>query len=259
MSRLLLILLLGTAVVSFPILLGAQNPPQSDPQASSFAAQSIAALTGGTSISDVTLTGNVAWNGSDTGTATLKALSTGESRMDLALTAGTLTEIRDAQTGTQLGKWINPNNASGRFASQNCQTDAVWFFPALGSLAAGPNVVLSYIAQETRNGQTVQHLQSYIYQSNPPPGGQTQQLSTMDFYLDAATYLPSAITFSAHPDNDATTNLLIEVDFSNYQNVGGAQVPMRIQKYFQGNLLVDVTISGVAFNAGLLLSDFTIN
>ena len=79
----------------------AQNPPTSDPQALAFAAQSIASVTAGTGLNDVTLTGNVIWNGSnpDTGTATLKALGAGESRIDLALTSGARTEIRDAQTG----------------------------------------------------------------------------------------------------------------------------------------------------------------
>jgi hypothetical protein len=41
----------------------AQNPPQSDPQAVSFASQSIVALTGGTTVSDVTMTGSLTWSG----------------------------------------------------------------------------------------------------------------------------------------------------------------------------------------------------
>ena len=100
-------------------------------------------------------------------------------------------------------------------------------FPRARFLGGGPNVVLSYIGLETRNGESVQHIQSYMYQPNqsaltPTP----QQLSTMDFYLDAITFLPSAVTFNAHPDNNATANLLLEVDFSNYQAVNGVVVPM---------------------------------
>jgi len=246
-------------------LLAAQNGtttvPMSDPQALSLAAQSITALTAGNSINDVTLTGSVTWLSTETGTATLTAVGTGESRMDLALTTGTRTEIRDAQTGVQIGKWINPNNASGLFASQNCWTDAVWFFPAHGSLAAGPNVVLSYIGQEMRNDAMVQHIQAYVYQPNWPTGvlPTAQQLSTMHFYLDATTLLPVAATFNTHPDNDGNSNLLTEVDFSNYQNVSGMRVPMHIQRYSQGNLLIDISVSSALFNTGLPLSDFTIN
>ena len=262
MSR-TLFLILCVLVTASPFY--AQSAPASDPQALALAAQSIAVLTGGASVIDVTLTGSVIWNGTDTGTATLRALGTSESRMDLALTSGTRSEIRDAQTGVQLGQWINPNNALGQFASQNCWTDPVWFFPALGSLAAGPNVVLSYIGQETRNGGTVQHIQSYFYDPNWPSGvtPSDQQLSSMDFYLDATTLLPVAITFNAHPDSDAMTNLLIEVDFANYQNIGGVVVgvvvPMHIQRYQQGTLIVDLTITGAYLNTGLQLSSFAIN
>jgi hypothetical protein len=181
--------------------------------------------------------------------------------MDLALTVGTRTEIRDAQTGVPLGQWIAPSNASGLFAPQNCATDAAWFFPALGSLAAGPNVVLSYIGQQTWNDTNVQHIQSYVYQANPTPGlnPSLQQLSTIDFYLDATSLLPVAITFNAHPDNNSGINLLSEIDFSNYQTIGGVTVPMHIQRYQQGNLMADVEVSGAAFNTGLQLSIFTVN
>jgi hypothetical protein len=218
-------------------------------------------MIGSTTISDVTLTGTVTWNGTDTGNATLRALGTGESRMDLALSNGTRTEIRDAQTGALLGQWINPNNALGQFAPQNCWTDAVWFFPVLGSLAAGQSVVLTYVGQESRNGETVQHIQSYVYDPNWPSGltPTDQQLSTMDFYLDATTLLPAAVTFNAHPDNDATTNLLVEVDFSTYQTMSGVVVPTHIQRYQQANLMVDVTVSGASFNTGIPLSVFAVN
>jgi len=260
MSRSLRVVVLP-AFLLLAIIAAGQNPPSSDPQALAYAAQSIAALTGGTSISDVTLTGNVTWNGTDSGTATLRALGTGESRMDLALSSGTRTEIRDAQTGVQLGQWTNPDNTTGYFASQNCYSDAVWFFPALGSLTVGQNGVLSYIGQESRNGSSVQHIQSYVYDPNWPAGvtPTDQQLSTMDFYLDATTLLPIAITYNAHPDNDATINLLVEADFANYQSLSGVVVPTHVQRYQQGNLVVDITLTGASFNTGIPLSVFTVN
>jgi hypothetical protein len=252
------------AILLLPYCSSAQSQPPSDPQAVAYASQSIAALTGGTSISDITLTGNVTWTGSaasESGTATLLALGTSESKMTLALPDGTRTEIRDSSTGTAQGQWISESGASGLFAPQNTMTDAVWFYPALGSLAAGPNVVLSYVGLETRNGESVQHIQSYIFQSAPSGGGgpTAQQLSTIDFYLDATTLLPSATVFDAHPDNNASSNIVIEVDFSNYQTISGVNVPMHIQKSSQGSILIDLTVTGASFNSGLPLSDFSIN
>ncbi len=179
--------------------------------------------------------------------------------MDLALSSGTRSEIRDAQTGIPFGQWTNPNDTSGQFASHNCWTDAVWFFPALSSLAAGQNVVLSFIGRESRNGTSVQHLRSYVYQSGQVPIPSPQQLSIMDFYLNATSLLPVATTFNAHPDHDANTSLSIEVDFANYQTISGIAVPMRIQRYQQGNLMVDITLTEASFNSGLPLSTFAVN
>ena len=179
--------------------------------------------------------------------------------MDLAIGRGTRSEIRDASTGIPIGKWIAPSGQSGKFAYHNCLTDAVWFFPALGSLAGGPNVVFSYIGQEVRNGLSVQHIQSYIHVPGPSVSRIPWQLSAIDFYLDASTFLPVAITFNSHPDGNAGTNLFIEIDFSNYQAINGVAVPMHIQRYQQGNLMLDLTITSVSFNTGLPQSLFAVN
>ena len=261
MSRSLFVFV-AVALIGLPGLVSGQTQPANDPQAVALAAQSIAALTGGTTITDVTLTGNVIWNpdsDDQTGPATLSASGAGESRMDLSLSGGTRSEIRDASTGTALGKWISQSGTSGNYASHNCQTDAVWFFPALGSLAVAPSTVLSYIGQESRNGATVQHIQSYVYQASQTVGSLQQQLSTLDFYLDATSLLPTAIVFNAHPDTDATSNIATEVDFSNYQAVSGVLVPMHIQRFFQGTLTIDLTVSSATFNTGIALSTFTTN
>jgi hypothetical protein len=251
---LLFVFVLASAIFLFP----QAQLPVSDPQAVTLAAQSMAVLTGGASINDVTLTGSGTWtvgDDSENGPAVLSAVGTGESRMDLSLPSGTRTEIRDASTGIAQGKWVVQSGASGNVASHNCQSDAVWFFPAFSSLAGRANLVLLYIGQETRNGVNVQHLQSYVYQS----GGLNSELSTMDFYLDAATLLPSAITFKTHPDTDATTDILVEIEYSNYQAVNGALVPMHVQRYFQGTLTVDLILTAVTFNTGINLSNFNVN
>ena len=72
----------------FPIAATARSRAQSDPLALALAVKSIGMLTGGTTISDVTLNGDATWiTGSDkqTGAVTLTALGFGESRVDLTL------------------------------------------------------------------------------------------------------------------------------------------------------------------------------
>ena len=250
-------------VLASPQFLCSQSQvPVSDARAVALAAQTVTALTNGISVNDVTLTGTATWtlgSDSESGAVIFLASGTGESRMDLMLSGGSRTEIRDASTGTRLGKWIAQSGASGRFAFHNCQTDAVWFFPVLGSLATGPNVVLLYVGQESRRGRSVQHIQSYVYSSAQPGGAALQRLSAMDFYLDATTSLPMAVTFNRHPDDDAGSNIPVEVAFSNYETVSGVTVPMRVQEYVQGTAVLDVTIASAAFNTGISVSNFTVN
>ena len=70
---------------------------------------------------------------------------------------------------------------------------------------------------------------------------------------------PSAILYNVHPDTDATSNIPVEVDFSNYQTVSGVLVPMHVQKYLQGTLTIDLTVTNAVFNSGISLSNFTIS
>jgi hypothetical protein len=81
-------------------------------------------------------------------------------------------------------------------------------------------------------------------------------LSSIDIYLDATALLPVALAFSTHPDNNALTNVSVEVDFSNYETVNGAQVPFHIEKYMNGSLFLDVIIQHVNVNSGLTESVF---
>jgi hypothetical protein len=249
----------SVAALIFSAAVFAQGPPIGDRQAVVLAGQTISAMLGHTSIRDVTLTGTVTWDSADTGTITLKALGTGESRMDLALTSGTRVEIRDASKGAPQGRWIATNGGRGEFASHNTLTDAVWFFPALGSLARASKEDLTYIGRETRRGLTVEHVQTSVMQPRFPTNISFRQLSQMDFYLDATTLLPVATTFNTHPDNDLLNNLPVEVDFSDYRKIDGVVVPMRIQRYQQGNLMLEIELSGASFNTGLSPSDFDAN
>ncbi len=240
--------------------------PASDPQAISFASQSITALTTGKAIADVTLYGNAVWTSgarTESGTAKAYGKTNVSSRVDLTLSSGNRSELRTSVGGSPRGAWISASGKLTPSAIHNCRTDAVWFFPALTSLSAvngdqshpsQPGFVLVYVGLETRNDRSVQHIQSYQYRANnrfPRKTATTQKLSTVDYYLDAQTLVPLYIAFSAHPDNDASTNIAVEIEFSDYQQVNGILVPFHIKKLWQGNPLLDFTVTNVAVNSGL--------
>jgi hypothetical protein len=250
-------------LLAFPAVVSGQQLPPVDAQAIAYAAQAFAALTGPTTIIDVTLTGNVTWTAGSqiqTGTATLLASGTGESRIDLSLVGGTRTEIRDASTGVPAGKWIVSNEKPGKISFHNCLTDAAWFFPALSSLsqAANPKFIFSYVGPEEHNGVTSQHILSY--QLAPPSlkNSPSPKLSKMDFYLDATSFLPVAVAFNAHTDRDMNTNVPVEIRYGAYQIVDGHSVPFHIQQLLNGTVLLDINITNVSFNTGLTSNLFSL-
>jgi hypothetical protein len=245
-------------------LLAQSTSATSDPQALALAAKSMAALTSGTTITDVALTGNASWfagSGAETATATLLAKGTSESRVALQLSVGTRSETRNALQGFPQGKWVNPNGATGAYAWHNCQTDAIWFFPALSSLANSSNssFVFSYVGQESSNGLTVQHLRVYqVTPADPTITLQVQTLSPMDFYLDPVSLLPLAVEFNVHPDNDMNTAIRTQIRFANYQVVKGIRIPFHIQQLINGGLALDVVITNATLNSGLTDSQFSL-
>ncbi len=243
---------------------GTSEPSASDSQALSLAKQSVSAITGGATIVDVTLNGSVTsmiGSEAENGTATLSAKGTGESRVDLMLPTGIRTEVRGVQAGTPKGEWRHGNQSSERMGSRNCATDAVWFFPALTSLTGSRDRLLKYVGQEDRNGITVHHIRSYKFDRALPQevALRYEAFTAMDFYLDADTLLPVALSFNVHPDDGSDVNLPVAVEFSSYQTVHGISVPMRVRKYIQGNLLLDFSVSDVALNSGVSDASFAIH
>jgi hypothetical protein len=253
--------LLSLFILAITSLANAQGTPPSDPQAVTLAAQSIASLTGGLTISDATLNGTVAWTvGSDqqSGSAILLAKGFGESRVDLNLNSGNRSEIRNVSGNPNEGNWIGADGAVHAIALHNCFIDASWFFPALGTLAAAggnPNVVLAYVGLENFNQTSLQHIHAYTYDVHL---SDAQQLSAMDFYLDPQTFLPTVVTFNEHPDSDQTVDISVQLMFSDYRSVNGVRIPFHIQRYVNNSLMLDVQLTSVALNSGVSDNQFAV-
>ncbi len=242
------ILSLFTALLlSFPNVGAAQQattPASANSgQAMALLSQSTAALTGGVTLTDVTLSGTarrIAGSDDETGTAVLKALATGESRIDLTLSSGQRSEVRAISNHCQVGIWTGPNGVAHPISNHNLMTDSSWFFPALT--------------------QPVQHLQ--IWQAStfqmPAHVPTPQHLSQMDLFLDSTTLLPAALAFNTHPDTDMGLDIPIEIRFSDYRLVNGAQVPFHVQKFLNNSLVLDLQFQTTAMNTGLTAAAFSI-
>ena len=238
-----------------------QSPAVSDPVAVSLATKSVAALTGGNVIIDTTLNTNVIsilGVDSETGTAVFQAKGLALSRVDLNLSSGNRTDVRNLTNGIPAGAWAKNGSTAGAYALHNAWTDAAWFFPALSSLSqtANANFIFRSIGQEQHGGLSTQHIQVYLTQLGIFSG--LQHLSTLDIYLDPISFLPLAIGFNVHPDNDMNTDIPSEIRFAKYQAVNGVQVPFHFQRIFNGNVVLDATVTSATVNTGLQDSLFTL-
>jgi hypothetical protein len=238
---------------------GAQSQAVSDRHALALAAQSIAGMTGGVRIGDANLAGHATQIiGPDRAmaSATLVAKSTTESRLELKLSIGSRIEIRSSVAGIPGGRWSNPDGSSGRYAQHNCWTDAVWFFPALSSLAnfSNPDFIFSYVGKETWNGLATLHIRVHQALKNRD----LSRMSTVDYYLDPTTLLPLGLAFNTHADKDMNTDLPQQVLFADYRPVNGIQVPFHIQRLQNGGLLLDFTLTGATFNSGVSDTTFSL-
>lgn len=81
----------------------------------------------------------------------------------------------------------------------------------------------------------------------------------MDFFLDATTLLPAAATFNIHADNDAGRDFPIEVQFSDYRNTNGVQIPFHVQKFLNNGLILDLQFSSATVNTGLAATEFAVS
>jgi len=242
-----------------------------DSLALTLATQSLQALTRDTAVSDVTLTGTatqIAGSWKNTGPATFKALGTTKSRLDFSAASQhpehqVQSEIRTLDaSGHPAGAWARPDGVKHTVALHNAFTDAAWFFPALGSLriASQSGVVAKYIGAETHNGIAVKHLRLWrtADASLAAISSVVPRLSTVDIYLDAKSSLPVALAFNTHPDKDLNKDTQVEIRYSDYRQISGINVPLRVQEYVNNGLVMNFQANEVIVNSSLTDAQFGI-
>jgi hypothetical protein len=228
--------------------------------------QSLATMTGGIPVSDVSLSGTASrFVGPDqqAGNFILEAKGLEESKISLSLSGQSLAEVHNFSDGAPVGSSTGSDGKVHELAAHNCFSDAAWFFPPLSSLAAalaGGNTNAALIGPETVNGIAVLHVR--IWQSVASPDAAAVKaiahLSAMDWYLNATSALPLAVRFTTHPPENASADLPVEIRFADYRPINGVLVPFHIQKLFNGGLMLDLTITSAAVNSGLSDADFTV-
>lgn len=266
----ILSILIITLLFSLPNLKAAQQASApatstSSPQALQLLQRSYGTLAGGQALNDVTLSGmarRIAGSDDESGTAVFKATANGQSRIDLSLPSGTRSEIHGVSTDGPAGSWYGPDGVSHAISYHNLISEPAWFSPAV-VVAQGlspSGYVVAYVGHETRNSTAVEHISiSQQFSGKPKTVALFQHLSQVEIYLDSTTHLPTVFTFNIHPDNDAGRDIPIEIRFSDYRSVNGAQVPYHVQKSFNNSLTLDLQFSSAVFNSGLSPSIFIVD
>lgn len=224
----------------------------------------VAALAGSSSILDVTLSGSshhIAGSTNEVGTVTYRALSTGAVRYDFSYPSETANEIHAATSAGPLGTWSGPDGISHPIAVHNLANRSD-IFPVftLTAFTSNTNFVVTIVGLETKNGQSVYHVSASqpFPQMKAGPAALAQHLTQTEVYLDASTLLPVAIDFNTHPDDNSGLDIPVEILFSDYRSVSGAQVPFHVQKFLNNGLVLDLEFQNASVNSGLSASLFNI-
>ena len=197
-------------------------------------------------VSQVSLEGTANYTaGSDSETFPIDFTASGfdDTSMLLKRSGGVASEIRHKGIGT----WFGVDGVSHAYAVHNTWTTAAWFAPTLllSAWLSDPELVISDLGQEQRDGIAVEHVQCFRQFADMPAldAGQVAAVSRMNLYLDTKAGLPVGLEFSIHPDNDAGTNIPVRVEYSQFKTSSGIQMPSRVQEYLQNTPLLDITFT----------------
>lgn len=249
-------------------------PTQAGPastQAATLLQQSIAAQTGGVSVTDVTMNGTfmtTAGANTESGTITMIGTASGKSQATVSTSSGTRTEIRDISSGSPTLTATGSDGLTHAVATQSALSPhSCWFFPAfvLSSGLSSSAYASSYIGQETQNGSPVQHVAVWLLPSASTAAQSSQQASQQDIYLDPSSLLPVAMTFTVHPYDPSDPNRplvayrgnpvdsLEQITFSDYRVVQGRSIAFHTHTTLKAgllNIVTDTQFLSVNFNSG---------
>jgi hypothetical protein len=207
----------------------------------------LAAL-GATSIQTGTLTGNselVSGTSEESGSFIAQCSVDGSSQLQLSFSSGSRTEIRKTTNGFPSGSWIDSQGVSHAMAGHNVFTPESWFCPhiVLSRLLLNPNLNIQNLGQESKNGISVLH-----FVIAPIPKGSarssllTAHLSTLEIYLDSASLRPVSLNYNFHPDNSATVDIPVEIQFGGFNDTSGVWTPGSIEQYVNSTLVLKLQV-----------------
>lgn len=210
-------------------------------------------------VSDISLVGSATRTfGADehSGTAVLKAREHRHAAVQLQLGEFSRREVlRPWGVGAQ-GAWAGTDGVARSIAPHNRFKPAAWFSPVsvLQDALTDQATTISYEGRIT----DLECLQvSRRFDEGDEDTSQLKQrLSAFVLCVDPQTLLPALLRFNIHPDDNASLDIPIEVRYTDYRQVGGVQIPHRIQQFLNNGLILDLQITQAAVNTGIGEAEF---
>ena len=238
----------------------AQGPTAgSAPDPRALLAQSLAAA-GATNVHAFTASGTITyfWAGEPVqGAATLRGRGADEFRLDADLPGG----ARSFALSRRAGKRKGADGKLAEIPAQNASAASIPAipYPSIAAALADPAVQFTYLGLEDSGGRQLHRIRvSPNIPAESDPRGIMKQLSWIDYFVDAKTYLVTKTADLTHPKETITESYVHEIELEQYTAMAGVAVPTVIREKVGGQTTWELRLSTVVFNPNLSDADFSL-
>lgn len=233
-----------------------QTAVQSPTDATALLKEIAGSFSRGVPVHQVQLTGSAEWRAGgleDSGSATLTASAVGNAQVQLNLgTSGLRTESQSGTGSGEVCSYATGDAIAHAVDNISCWKPLIWFLPSISMQPQLLPVAAKFSDQGSAaiglSDETVyRHLQASLTLSDIPSAvaNDTAQQSNTDIGIDPKTFLPAVVAYMLPASNSTDRPIAVEVHFSNYKQVQGVQVPFTIQRYVNGSLQLEITVTDV--------------
>ena len=231
-------------VCIYSATLFAQSSPNPAPDPATVISQ-IAASFSSAPIQTVQLTGTAqAYAGSDqpAGTFSYQIKSTGERTLRLDIGDLSRTDITGTFGDFTACKRIDASGVSHTVADHNCALPLDWVLPVVGLQLQAAKLSASVAEVTDVTGASLQKLtlQRPVKEGSKFAIQMAKHLTDMEFQVDPVSMSLKSISFTEHPEQDASTDFPVEIRYSDYRDINGVKLPFHVQKYVRGGLTLDL-------------------
>ena len=217
-------------------------------QSSTTAEQAKAAFTSKAFINGVTLDRifvSVEGSSRQQGDARLVVGSDGTYSVALSKNAGVKGEARSRTEPNVECSWTDSRGNNRAIDLFNCLIPA-WFLLEVPLLLASKATAEWTLSAQTTEG-SIPHLK-FTHQTGAATGQDPPLESSIDIELSNTTLLPTKTRFFTHPDGRSYVNIPVEITYEDYRQIDGLSIPYHVQKFVNGTLVLDITISSANVN-----------